>query len=696
MSQVKNRFVFKFHSKGAGFLLVVFLHLSCFKSNAQENDKTTLLQKIRITEQETGFSTTDTLYIDLLNRLAVSKRFYNTDSLLLIANKALTHSKDANYPLGECKALLSLGDYHSDKGASKEAIAHYQSAHTIAKSLENHSLNISTQNNLAGEYTYQGDYANALNVYLEALELAEEHEDNTMRSIITENIANLYASQKDYEQALFFYKQVKKINEQLKDPISSAQTFANMGSIYADMGKLEYAMFNANSSIAIFEKEALTDWLAYAYEVKGKIYLKQKKFDWALFWYNQGELLHKTLEDDRGEIDLLNGIAETYLGLKKDSISQQYAIRAFEISTRINFTEGRQKCAKTLYKISKNNKDYATALEYHELFQQLSDTISQVENQKSLALLKTKSEYEHQKTELILENEKELATQRNYVNLALAILLIFIIVTFLVHRSEKVLKTLNEELKVKTTHLEKNEVELKKINETKNKLFSIVAHDLRGPIGAFQGLLNLLRDGEIKNDEFMGFIPKLGHDIDHISFTLNNLLSWGQAQMNGLITKPSIISIDTIVSENIHLLSETATNKSIKLASQLPENTMAWTDGDQIDIVIRNLISNAIKFTPKNGMVTVGALEKTDYWEISVRDTGIGMDQETIDKVFEENSNITTYGTDNEKGTGLGLSLCKEMVEKNNGTIWVDSLPQRGSCFYFTVPKAKKQYKRTG
>lgn len=655
-----------------------------------------MLQKINKIRQASGFSVKDTAYIDLLNDFARAKRFYNTDSLYSVAKEALKYSKEANYPLGESKALQNLGDYYSDKGVSKEAIAHYKAAYELAESLKNHALSISTRNNLAGEYAYKGDYANALNGYLEALELAEEHENKIMRSIITENIANLYASQKDYEQALYFYKQVKKINEDLKDPISSAQTFANMGSIYADIGKLEYAMFNANSSITIFEKEQQKDWLAYAYEVKGKIYLKQKKYDWALFWYNQGELLHNTLEDDRGEIDLLNGIAETYLGLKKDSISQQYATRAFEISTRINFNEGRQKCAKTLYKISKNRKDYATALTYHELYQKLSDTISHVENQKSLALLKTKAEYEHQKTELILENEKKLATQRNYVNVALAILLIFIIVTFLVHRSEKVLKTLNEELKVKTSHLEKNEVELKKINETKNKLFSIVAHDLRGPIGAFQGLLNLLKNGEIESKEFMDFIPKLGHDIDHISFTLNNLLSWGQAQMNGLITKPSIISIDSIVEENINLLSETATNKSIKLASQLPDNTMAWTDGDQIDIVIRNLISNAIKFTPKNGMVTVGALEKTDYWEISIRDTGIGMDQETMDKIFEENTNVTTYGTDNEKGTGLGLSLCKEMVEKNNGTIWVDSMLQRGSCFHFTVPKAKKQYKRTG
>ena len=192
----------------------------------------------------------------------------------------------------------------------------------------------------------------------------------------------------------------------------------------------------------------------------------------------------------------------------------------------------------------------------------------------------------------------------------------------------------------------------------------------------------------------MTFIPKLRNDIDNISFTLNNLLSWGQSQMNGLITKPSTISVDALVNENIKLLSETAQNKSIQLISRLPVNTMAWSDGDQIDIVIRNLISNAIKFTPESGIVTVEAIEKNNYWEISVRDTGIGIDDETTKKIFEENSTLTTYGTNNEKGTGLGLSLCKEMIEKNNGTIWVESILNKGTSFFFTLKKSKEAYKK--
>lgn len=237
---------------------------------------------------------------------------------------------------------------------------------------------------------------------------------------------------------------------------------------------------------------------------------------------------------------------------------------------------------------------------------------------------------------------------------------------------------------------------MQEINETKDKLFSIIGHDLRGPIGAFQGLLKLLKDGEVGQSEFMEFIPKLRHDIDHISFTLNNLLSWGQTQMNGSITKPSMVNVESIVKENMHLLSEIAEKKSIKLSSQLASNTLVWSDSDQIDIVIRNLISNALKFTPDNGMVTISSNEMSHFWQISVRDTGVGIDKDIIQKLFCKKSNITTYGTNNEKGTGLGLSLCKEMVEKNGGDIWVESHVRKGSTFHFTMPKAKKNYQQAG
>ncbi|WP_149275543.1 tetratricopeptide repeat-containing sensor histidine kinase [Pareuzebyella sediminis] len=666
------------------------------RNYAQENRKDSLLVQINKLRSSQNFSYKDTLHIKMLNDLAQELRFYKVDSLLLLSQDALNHSKASGYNTGECRALMGLGDYYSDNGKHKKALLYYNSALSLSTKTQNKDLILESKDNLAGEYSYRGDYAKALSHYLEGIDMATEFGDKKMLSIMNENVANLYAAQKDYAQALIFYKKVKKFNEEIGNEVFSAETMSNIASIYADMNKLDYAMFNANSSITVFEKHQVMDWLAYAYEIKGKTYLKGQKYKWALHWYKQSEMLHQNLEDFRGEIDLLNGMAKAYFGLKKDSLAEVYALKAFGISERLKFLKGKQQCAETLYKVNKNKNDFSTALKYHEIYQTLSDTLTRSENRKSLTMLKTKMEHEKQKEDLIKENKKQLSQQRNYMYASLGFLLIFIVVSFLVHRSDKIQKKLNIELKQKTEDLELKQNELREINETKDKLFSIIGHDLRGPIGAFQGLLKLLKEGEVGQSEFMEFVPKLRHDIDHISFTLNNLLSWGQTQMNGSVTRPSLVNVESIVKENMHLLSEIAEKKSIKLSSQLSSNTVAWSDSDQIDIVIRNLMSNALKFTPNNGMVTISSNEMSHFWQISVRDTGVGIDQEIIQKLFRKKSNVTTYGTNNEKGTGLGLSLCKEMVEKNGGDIWVESHIRKGSTFHFTIPKAKKKYQQAG
>lgn len=672
--------------------IVILIICSITDAYAQQELQKKYKDSIRELRAHKDFSKKDTLYIDLLNELGSQLRYYNTDSLLLLSKEALQLSIDSGYKEGECRSRLRLGDYFSDKGDSDKAIYNYEVAHEIAKEHGNKDLSLRIINNLAGENAYKGNYAHALTGYLEAIEIAEEIDDKEMLSIMNENIANLYASQKDYEQSLDFYKKVKKINGELGNEIIIAETLSNLASVYADMGKLDYAMFNINSSVGIFEKHKIIDWLAFTYEIKGKIYLKENKYKWALYWYNQSELLHRDLDDNRGKIDLYNGMAEAYLGQGKDSISEKIALQAYAISDRIQFMEGTQKCAYTLYRINKNKKNYSEALSFHELYQKLSDTLSRNENKKSLTMLKTKTEYDKQKQTLIEENEKALAQQQRYIIAALAILVVFIIIIILVYRAEKIQKRLNKELEAKKEILEKRESELQDSNETKTKLFSIIGHDLRGPVGALQELLRLYADGDIETDEFLEFVPKLREDVDHISFTLNNLLSWGHTQMNGSVTKPSIMALESLVSENIKLLSEIAKKKSIKIVSELVENTLTWSDSNQIDIVVRNLISNALKFTPQNGMITISARERDNLWEVSIKDTGVGMDKITVKNLFEKNSNITTYGTANEKGTGLGLALCKEMVEKNGGNIWVESALRKGSCFFFTLPKREKSY----
>ncbi|MDT0607347.1 tetratricopeptide repeat-containing sensor histidine kinase [Croceitalea rosinachiae] len=676
------------------FLILLMLCIPLL--HAQQSSIGSIKRKIVKFERKKPNFDKDTTYINLLNDLATNYRFINSDSLLVLSKEALKLSKQISYTHGETRALNSLGDYFSDKGNGLKAISYLSNALKIADSVQNLKLKLALLNDLGTEYSYTGDYEKALNSYLMGIDIATPLDEKLMLSILNENIAALYAAQKEFPQALEFYKKVKSYNKQLGDEIISAETMGNLGELYSDMGNFEYAMFNINQSISTFEKHGIYDWLAFAYTVKGEIYLNQKKYKWSLYWFDQSNVLHNNLEYDRGRITLLNGLAKAYLGLKIDSLSSKYAHEGFEISKKIQSLEGQKDCAETLYKINKNKEEYPLALSYHEVFQKLSDSLSRDENKKILTLTKTRFNYDQQRHELIDQNEKALAKQRNLINLALVVICVVLAISIPLYFNQKKQKRLYKELQVKTKSLRERETELNEINKTKDKLFSIIGHDLRGPIGALQGILKLFSSGEVAKDEFFGFVPKLKSDVDHILFTLNNLLTWGYAQMSGTATKPKIVSFNKLVENNIKFLSELAATKSIKILNQMPENPMGYFDENHIDIVIRNLISNAIKFTPENGLITINALEEKNTWKIMVKDTGIGMDQKTLKKMFNDNANFTTYGTNNEKGTGLGLTLCKEMVLKNKGEIWVESEAKKGSTFFFTLPKVVKKYKKAG
>lgn len=691
----KKNLIFSYKNLLVKLLVSVFMMLLTVSSLAQSSKRDSLAFRLKRLESTNRFNPKDTTHINLLIRLAFSYRYLDSDSLYSIADRALKYSEAIDYGYGRIKGLDALGNYYYDKGDRKKSMPRFEEALQLAKEMDNIRSEVSIINTLAQNYSFEGNYAEALNLNLKGIDLARKINDQQMLSILNENIAGLYADQKDFKNALMFYDTVQKINKRLGNEVIDAETQSNMASLYMDAKDFKHAMFNINRSINTFEKHKIYDWLAYAYEVKGNIYLKQEKFQWALYWFDQSNMLFKhQIEDDRIKIDLMNGMAKVYLGLEKDSLSLIHAKEGLELSKKIKSLQGQIDCSETLYKLHKKNGDNTEALSYLETFKSLSDSLFRDKNKQSLSLLETKLGYEREKRELIESNQAALAKQRNYIYLGVIVLLILSIIIFVVRRSEKIQKKLNKELKEKSKAVIEREVELNEINRTKTKLFSIIGHDLRGPIGALQELLRLFMEGEVGKDEFISFIPKLKADVENISFTLNNLLSWGQNQLNGAVTRPKRVSLDKIVVSNIQLLSELAKSKSIKIINQLPENSLIWADQNQIDIVVRNLLSNAIKFTSNDGLITIEAEEKPDVWQISIRDTGIGMNREMQKKVFEDTTNITTYGTNNEKGTGLGLSLCKEMVLKNKGQIWVESTLRKGSTFYFTVPKAEKRYQK--
>jgi signal transduction histidine kinase len=672
------------------WLMLFFIVQIQYSAFGQKSILDSLRNELNLVKPNLNSSLRDSSYVNILNTLATEIRYKKRDSLLKLSEEAIRYSKIIGYRKGEVEAYINLGGYHSDGGNYPKAVALITKALKQSRVYQLNNLELRSINYLGMVHRYQDKNELSLKDMLAGIDIATKLDDRKFLSLFNMNIGNLYLSLNEYSEALNYYEISKKFGDSYGNETILAYINSNLAAGYNHVNEPETAMTYIDAAISTFEKNNTTDWLAFAYRKKGQIYLQQADYKTGLSWLEQSEKLYTTIVDnERHKSYLLLGLAEANLNLDRDSISKIQAKRAYDLAGILKDKNHKKNASKLLYLLYKKKNDLAESFKYLEIFQQLSDTLANDESKKSMLMLKTRMDYEKQKQDLIENNEKALTKRTNIIASILALLLILIGFILLVLKNQKIQKKLNQELK-------ESETELIEINETKNKLFSIVSHDLREPVRAFSNLMDLFSQGEIQKDQFLSFIPKLKSDINYISFTLNNLLSWGQGQMKGSFTKPVVVDLENIVTTNINLLSEIAFNKSIQVLNKLEQNTITWSDRDQIDVVVRNLLSNALKFTPKNGSVIITALENKQYWEVSIKDTGVGMDKQVKNEIFEYNSNITTYGTNNEKGTGLGLILCKELIEKNKGTIWVNSTLNEGTCFKFTVPKSKQIYDLVG
>ncbi|MDA3953013.1 MAG: ATP-binding protein [Bacteroidales bacterium] len=250
----------------------------------------------------------------------------------------------------------------------------------------------------------------------------------------------------------------------------------------------------------------------------------------------------------------------------------------------------------------------------------------------------------------------------------------------------------------KTIIIQKEEIEihreqLKALNASKDKFFSIIAHDLRNPIAGFLNLTEILSNNfeVFSEQESKEFIDVMNQASKQLYNLLENLLQWSKSKTNSLTHEPKSISVKKMVENTIDSLMINIESKNIRISNNVDEKLAAFVDENMITTVIRNLISNAIKFSHPKGKITLRSVQKDDLIELSVIDNGFGIKKEDQNKLFKIDQNVSTLGTSEERGTGLGLILCKEFVEKNNGTIWIESELNKGSAFIFTLPLSDKK-----
>jgi signal transduction histidine kinase len=252
-------------------------------------------------------------------------------------------------------------------------------------------------------------------------------------------------------------------------------------------------------------------------------------------------------------------------------------------------------------------------------------------------------------------------------------------------RNQEENERLEKEVLLRTNEIQQQNQQLEEVNNVKDKLFSVVSHDIKGPLSSLHLTLSLAKTGAITEAEFQQIAKDLDTRLIQTTEFIDNLLQWAKLQMHGESFEPGRIELVDVVGEAVRLLEPECKQKGVKLINNLSGSFEAYADINMIRSVLRNLLTNAAKFTRTSGTITIGAYKLNSKVIVSVADSGVGIAKPSLDKIFTL-ATVSTDGTQREKGTGLGLLLCKEFVEKNSGKIWLETEEGVGTTFYFSLP----------
>ncbi len=258
--------------------------------------------------------------------------------------------------------------------------------------------------------------------------------------------------------------------------------------------------------------------------------------------------------------------------------------------------------------------------------------------------------------------------------------------------------TLEQQVQERTAELEAQKIELKQksdqlaeLNASKDKFFSIISHDLRSPFNALLGFAQLLSENleRYSLDDIRNKVAKIRTSAERLYALLENLLTWSRIQRGAMEYYPESLDLYDVVEDNVDLFMPNAEQKQVRLINSIPQETFIYADYSMLNTVVRNLTSNALKFTSSGDRVELSASRDEQHVEVAVSDTGVGISEDILSQLLRIDTHHTNVGTAGEKGTGLGLTLCKELVEHNGGTIWIESEVGKGTTFRFTVPRAQ-------
>ncbi|TAE17534.1 MAG: hypothetical protein EAZ95_06205 [Bacteroidetes bacterium] len=448
-----------------------------------------------------------------------------------------------------------------------------------------------------------------------------------------------------------------------------------------------------------------TAWIGLAYGNMAMMHLEEKKYENALA-YLKLDAQYSVLSKNIGSAThAWMAIANIYqkLGERQkasQSMDSAWALVATIPKEHVKFTVDMVSIYKTAYKFYKENKEFEKLPTYADSL--LSFFEKETKSKYNQDLRKIYAQYNVKLKEQDIQNLQQQKNAERWILylvmlVALAVVALAVVLfrnnrkqlktNILLKEKQEEIETQNEELNTQKEQLASQNDTLQQLNTTKDKLFSIVSHDFRSPLNALKSTAYLMSREDISPAEVKELTANVTTQINHTSYFLENLLFWAKSQLKGFHMEAERFNLQELVQENIELAYPQAEQKKIVLEARSHEMVWIMADKHMTRLVLRNLLSNALKYSRHADRVTLAYQRRQDHVLITIQDTGLGMTAEQMRSLFTPHTS-STYGTNQEKGAGLGLLLCKDFVERNAGKIWAESEAGKGSTFYFTLPLA--------
>ena len=612
-------------------------------------------------------------------------------------------AKSLNYTKGLAEVNYYKARIYSDKNDYYNAIDNYIKSKQFYQKI-NDTLGIAKINNSIGLMEIsRGNYTAGLEHSLSAIKIFEEKNLRKDLSLAYNNLAEAYYNTQQVDKALEFNFKALNVREQLRDSSGMKTSNKNIAMLYAMRKEHRKAIEYYETVLSLLNPEKDKALRGEILPKIGDQYLNFKEYDKAAEYLIEGLTYNRSIKNNEGILRALNSVGNLNLQQNKTKIAESQILEARELAKSSSDKYEVLKNLKLLVSLDSTRNKYQSAFKWQREYYSLKDELEK-QNQPKLPVntdaISTSEIFNdgvnNDITNLDVSTEGGIELKRLKVisYILIAAFLIVSTILLLIYLKRKNTIKYTEELEAKNEQIQKqNEAilaqtqHLEEINKSKDRLFSIVSHDLKDSISSIKGFLDLLKEDSISKEEFNELIPELSENANNASLLLYNLLNWSKSQMQNLEPNPELFNIQEVFSNKLSLVEPKIEQKRIVLIDE-SQRDVVFADKSMIEIVIQNLITNAVKFSRVGDIITISNKDQNGKSLICVEDTGVGMSKDVLNKLFKGN-NFTTVGTKNEKGTGLGLTICKELVELNKGRIWVESTQNVGSKFYVELPKVE-------